>query len=257
MEMDFCGPSIPPRFTQSVQSNHGFKHLDFQSEHSDPQSEHSEQPQRVCSSKVKKHSDKKKHKVRAKYFTSQSSSSEEDQSSIPVKKSAKPQKAPSEQDQQQDNPDPVFYREVHMSDVPSQYAKKVPFLKMPLRNLSRTSWPLIYLRVNIFNPLLQQQTITRWDSLVLRTSYRNLIQILPRSVFLLNPLGLLWARFPYKFLRNLNIKLGRISLPSTSQLPLQRLFPLVILLWRSVSTVLRLPLKGLKARFRTVPILKN
>ena len=28
----------------------------------------------------------------------------------------------------------------------------------------------------------------------------------------------LWARFPYKFLRNLNTKLGRISLPSISQL---------------------------------------
>ena len=32
---------------------------------------------------------------------------------------------------------------------------------------------------------------------------------------------------------------------------------LVTLLWRCVSTVLRLPLKGLKARFRRVPILKK
>ena len=124
METDFYGPSLPPRFKQSVQSDHGSKHSDLQSEHSDPQSEHSEQPQRVCSSKAKKHSDKKKHKVRAKYFTSQPSYSEQDQSSVPVKKSAKPQKAP-EQDQQQDNPDPVFYREVDMSDLPSQYAEEV------------------------------------------------------------------------------------------------------------------------------------
>ena len=115
MEMDFCGPSLPPRFTQSVWSNHGSKHSDLhskhsdpQSKHSDPQSEHSEQPQRVCSTKAKKHSDKKKHKFSAKYY-SQSLSSEEDQSSVLVKKSANPQKAPSEQDQQQDNPDPVFY----------------------------------------------------------------------------------------------------------------------------------------------------
>ena len=56
---------------------------------------------------------------------SQSSSSEEDQSSVPVKKSAKPQQAPSEQDQQKDNRDPVFYREVDMSDLPSQYAEEV------------------------------------------------------------------------------------------------------------------------------------
>ena len=79
MDTDFCGPSLPPRFTQSVQSDHGSKHSDLQSEHSDPQSEHSEQPKRVYSSRAKKHSDKKKHKVWAKYY-SQSSSSEEDQS---------------------------------------------------------------------------------------------------------------------------------------------------------------------------------
>ena len=47
--------------------------------------------QRVCSSKAKKHSDKKKHKVRAKYF-SQSLSSEENQSSVPNKRSGKPQR---------------------------------------------------------------------------------------------------------------------------------------------------------------------
>ena len=125
METDFsAGPSLPPRFTRSVQSDHGSKHLDLQSEHSDPQSEHSEQPKRVCSSRPKKHSDKKKHKVRAKYYF-QSSSSEEDQSSVPVKKSAKSQQAPSEQDQQQDNPDPVFYREIDISNLPSQYAEEV------------------------------------------------------------------------------------------------------------------------------------
>ena len=71
------------RFSQSVQSDHGSKHSDLHSEHSDPQSEHSEQPQRVCSSRAKKHSDKKKHKVWAKYY-SQSSLSE-DQPSVPVK----------------------------------------------------------------------------------------------------------------------------------------------------------------------------
>ena len=76
MKMYFCGPSLPPRFGQIAQSEHD-------SELSDHHSEHSEQPERVCSSK--------KRKVRAKYF-SQSSSSEEDQSSVPVKKSAKPPK---------------------------------------------------------------------------------------------------------------------------------------------------------------------
>ena len=124
METDFCSPS---RFTQRVQFDHGSKHSDLQSEHSDPPSKHLEQPQRVCSSRAKKHLHKKKHKVWAKYY-SQSSSSEEDQSSVPVKKSAKPQQAPSEQDQQQDNQDPVFYREVDMSDLSSQYAEEVETL---------------------------------------------------------------------------------------------------------------------------------
>ena len=103
-------------------------------------------------------------------------------------------------------------------------------------------------------PRLQQPNTTRWDNLVLKTKLRSSIQILPRSVFLLSPL---WARFPYKFSRNLNTKLGRISLPSISQLLSLRLPLLVTLLWRSVSTLSRLPLRGLKARFRRVPILKE
>ena len=79
IDMDVYGLPLPPKFTQSVQSNHASKHSDLHSDHSDPQSKyHLEQPKRVCS-KAKKHSDKKKHKVRAKYY-SQSSSSEEDQS---------------------------------------------------------------------------------------------------------------------------------------------------------------------------------
>ena len=33
VEMDFCGPSVPPQFDQSVQSDHGSKHLDLHSKH--------------------------------------------------------------------------------------------------------------------------------------------------------------------------------------------------------------------------------
>ena len=78
----------------------------------------------VCS-KAKKYSDKKKHKVWAKYY-SQSSSSEEDEFSVPIKKSTKPQqKAPSEPEHPQDSTDPVFYGEIDMSDLPSQYAEEV------------------------------------------------------------------------------------------------------------------------------------
>ena len=78
MDTDIYGPPLPPKFTQSVQSDHASKHSDLDSDHhSDPHSEdHLKQPKRVCS-KAKVHLDKKKHKVRAKYY-SQSSSSEED-----------------------------------------------------------------------------------------------------------------------------------------------------------------------------------
>ena len=125
MDTDVYGPPLPPKFTQSVQSDPASKHSDLESDHHlDPHSEdHSEQPKRMCS-KAKKHSDKKKHKVWAKYYSQ--SSSEEDQSSVPIKKSTKPQqKAPSEPEHQQDSTDPVFYREVDMSDLPSQYAEEV------------------------------------------------------------------------------------------------------------------------------------
>ena len=56
-----------------------------------------------------------------------------------------------------------------------------------------------------------------------------------KYVLLLNPLGPLWARFPYQFSRNWSIKLGRIYPPSILLLPLPRLPP-VMPLMRSVST---------------------
>ena len=71
--------------------------------------------------KAKKHSDKK-HKAKAKYY-SQSSSSEEDESSASTRKPTKPQHKVPQEPQHQDSTDPVFYREVDMSDLPSQYAE--------------------------------------------------------------------------------------------------------------------------------------
>ena len=114
MVTDLYGPSLPPEFTQGVQSDHGSKLSDLPSDHSDPQ--------RVFS-KAKKHSDEKKHKVQAKYYSQ--FSSEEDQSFVHTKKSTKPQQAPDEHEQQRNSTDSVFYREVDMSDLPSQYAEEV------------------------------------------------------------------------------------------------------------------------------------
>ena len=97
MDTDYYGPPLPHK-SQNVQSEHASKQSDLESDHSDHHSE-SEPCKRVCS-KAKKHSDKRKHKVRAKYY-SQSSSSEEDESSATFKKPTKPQhKAPSEPEHQ-------------------------------------------------------------------------------------------------------------------------------------------------------------
>ena len=122
MDTDHYGPPLPPKSTQTVHSEHASRHLDLESDHSDHHSK-SEQPKRVCS-KAKKHSDKRKHKARAKYY-SQSSSSEEDEYSAPIKKSTKRQQQAPSEPEHQGSTDPVFYREVDISDLPSQYAEEV------------------------------------------------------------------------------------------------------------------------------------
>ena len=63
-----------------------------------------------------------KHKVGSRYV---SSSSEEDQSSVVRHRSSKPSGALSDQDQHQHDPDLPYYREVALSDIPSQYAEEV------------------------------------------------------------------------------------------------------------------------------------
>ena len=95
------GPSLPPQFGDA-QSEHGSNpnygsdyHLDI-----------SEQPEPVCLSRAKKHSDKRKYNVRAKYISQ--SSSEEDQSSAHKKRSSQPPRAPSELGQPQHDPDPLL-----------------------------------------------------------------------------------------------------------------------------------------------------
>ena len=77
---------------------------------------------RIASSRSKKNADKKKYKVRSRHV---SSSSEEDQSSVVRHRSSKPSGAASDQDLPQHDPDPPYYREVALSDVPSQYAEEV------------------------------------------------------------------------------------------------------------------------------------
>ena len=119
VDTDFYGPPLPPKSSQNVQSEHTSKQSDIESNHSEHHSE-SEHPRKVVP-KAKKHSDKRKHKARAKYY-SQSSSSEEDESFASTRKPNKHQLKVPQEPQHQDSTDPVFYREVDMSDLPSEYA---------------------------------------------------------------------------------------------------------------------------------------
>ena len=83
-------------------------------------------------SRPKKPSDKSKHKSRARFLPS---SSEEDKSSEHRHRSSKPLKSYPDQDHPQHDPDPPYYREVALSDIPSQYAEEVDtfrrILKLP------------------------------------------------------------------------------------------------------------------------------
>ena len=93
---------------------------------SDQLNEDSDEPL-IHSSRPKKHSDKSKHKSRSRYV---SSSSEEDQSPVARHRSSKPSRAQpsgaaSDQDLPQHDPDPPYFREVALSDIPSQYSEEV------------------------------------------------------------------------------------------------------------------------------------
>ena len=79
----------------------------------------------------------------------------------------------------------------------------------------------------------------------MKTKFKNLIQTLRISVFLLSPLGPLWARF----LKNWNIKRGKTFPCSISLLPLLRLLP-AIPLWKSVSIVLKSTFKKVKSQIK-------
>ena len=81
----------------------------------------SDQP-RMSSTKPKKHADENRYKSRSRYV---SSSSEEDQPAVALHRSSKPSGANSDQDQPQHDPDPPYYREVALADIPSQYAEEV------------------------------------------------------------------------------------------------------------------------------------
>ena len=147
MDVDY-GPALPPRLDDasghnissveepsrlpSAKPKKSFKQYDVvPSSASDHYSDQYDDP-RPAPSRGKKHTDKSKHKCRSRYLPS---SSEEDQSSELRHRSPKPsRKTYTDQDHPQHDPDPPYYREVALSDIPSQYAEVDTFrriLKLP------------------------------------------------------------------------------------------------------------------------------
>ena len=97
---------------------------------SDLYSDPSDDPQ-PASSRPKKHSDKSKHKSRSRFLPS---SSGEDRSPERRHRSPKPsRKSYPDQEHLQHDPDPPYYREVALSDIPSQYAEEVDTFRRILR----------------------------------------------------------------------------------------------------------------------------
>ena len=158
MDIDY-GPALPPRLdsyssciddasghnvssveepsrlplAQPKKSSHSFKQYDVvPSSASNYYSDQSDDT-RPAPSRVKKHTNKSKYKSRSRYLPS---SSEEDQSSELRHRSPKPsRKTYTDQDHPQHDPDPPYYREVALSDIPSQYSEEVDtfrrILKLP------------------------------------------------------------------------------------------------------------------------------
>ena len=145
MDVDY-GPALPPRLVSTQPSSEQYvapseghpEEVSYShkkqshrqpvdpSSASDQLNEDSDEP-RIPSSRSKKHSDKSKHKSRSRYV---SFTSEEDHSPVARHRSSKPSRAQpsgvaSDQDLPQHDPDPPYYREVALSDMPSQYSEEV------------------------------------------------------------------------------------------------------------------------------------
>ena len=120
MDLEPYGPPLPPKSSHQSQSEHASKHSDVESEHLERLSDSDYYHVRP---KHKKHSDKRKHKSRPSHISQ--SSAEEEESSVHLKKPTKSQHKVPPEPQLQDSTDPVFYREVDMSGLPSQYTEEV------------------------------------------------------------------------------------------------------------------------------------
>ena len=113
------GPSLPPWFGQSAQSEHG-SDLNQGLDH---QSKQSEQPNRCV--RLEPKSTQTKGNIRFGQNTYLSLHLQRRISPLFMSKGLLSPKGPLLSKTKQHDPDPVFYREVDMSDLPSQYAEEI------------------------------------------------------------------------------------------------------------------------------------
>ena len=148
MDVDY-GPALPPRLVSTQPSSDQYvapseghpeevSYSHKKQSHkqpvdpgsaSDQLNEDSDEP-RIPSSRSEKHSDKSKHKSRSRYvsFTSEEEHSPETRHRSSKPSRAQPSGVASDQDLPQHDPDPPYYREVALSDMPSQYSEEVDTL---------------------------------------------------------------------------------------------------------------------------------
>ena len=296
MDVDY-GPALPPRLdshssrvddasgqhlssveepsrlssTKPKKPSHSLKQYDVvPSSASDHYSDQSDDPWPVPS-RAKKHTDKSKHKSRSRYLPS---SSEEDQSSELQHRSPKPsRKTYPEQDHPQHDPDPPYYREVALSDIPSQYSEEVDtfrrILKLPdpRDSLPRSSTAVMglddegarqELRPRGPSSMLPLNSIIKdafdkfdQDFQAANLSEGKYIKAPPSTVKWykvgqpcyedkIQELNTDFAKiciFPYQFSRNWNTRRGKLFPLLTLLSPLPRLLLPAIPLWKNASIV--------------------
>ena len=190
-----------------------------------------------------KSTDKSKHKSRSRYV---SSSLEEDQSSVARHRSSKPSRAQpsgaaSDQDLPQHDPDPPYYREVALSDMPSQYSEEVDTFRRilslpdPRESMPRSSTSVL----GLDDEKGRQELRPRGPS-----------SILPLSSVIKDA----FDKFQHDFKA---ANLGQISQPSTSPLHLPKLLLLAMLPWKNANIALSQLSRRLNLRSRKVPILRK
>ena len=119
-------------------------------------------------------------------------------------RSSKPSRAPSDQDQPQHDPDPLFYREVVIADLPSQYAEEVETFR------------------HILNLLHPRETMPRSSTSALGLDQKGQQEVRPRGPSSMLPLSShikdAFDKFEHDFLAS-NLPEGKYikSPPSTAK----------------------------------------